>query len=287
MKSFLDMKQRAQQMKQEQELLPLQKALMGAETEYLGRKDQGVTPTEQIGRMKVQRLQELQAKEAEGTITDSERTTLNRMLGGGALVDIKMPEPASAAERESIAKGRAAVDSLDNLKMLFDSAKTRTGPAVGRIDPVAGLVGWTSPQQEAFMAATASFKNQIIKEITGAQMSELEAKRILSEVPMMTDPPERWLAKWEQTRRNRMVIAQEREKVLRQSGMVVPEDTSESSIDSSPDYTDVELKTAIGMAKRRLSSNATDEEILDAAMSILRQHSGRLTRGASPNGSKN
>lgn len=132
---------------------------------------------------------------------------------------------ASPTERQSIAEGRASIDALDNLKSLFDSTLTRTGPLAGRVDPVKGLLGLTSDEQEAFMAATSAFKNAIIKEITGAQMSEQEAKRIMKQIPDITDPPKRWLAKWEQSKKNLDFLQKRRLEILRQSGFVVPGET--------------------------------------------------------------
>ncbi len=130
--------------------------------------------------------------------------------------------PASATERTDIAGGRASLDALDNLKTLFDSGETRTGPIVGRADPTIGLFGWTSAEQENFMAATTSFKNAIIKEITGAQMGEAEATRIMKQVPDITDPSERWKAKWEQSRLNLEMLQKRRLEILGQSGLRVP-----------------------------------------------------------------
>ena len=142
--------------------------------------------------------------------------------GAQSLVSIDV-NPASAAERTAIASGRASMDSLDNLKALFDNVNTKTGPIAGRVSPTAGLLGWTKDEQEALMAATSAFKNKVIKEITGAQMSEVEAKRIMKQIPDITDPPARWKAKWDETKKNLEAIQKRQEEVLRQSGMRVPE----------------------------------------------------------------
>lgn len=138
------------------------------------------------------------------------------------IASIMMGQPAAAAERTAIAKTRASIDALDNLKTLFDSAQTETGPIVGRIAPTKGLFGLTTKEQESFMAATSAFKNAIIKEITGAQMSEVEAKRIMKQVPDITDPPARWQAKWEQSKKNLEFLQKRRLEILRQSGVRVP-----------------------------------------------------------------
>lgn len=142
---------------------------------------------------------------------------------GGPQVEISLGKPASASERTAIAETRASIDALDNLKALFDSTKTKVGPIKGRIAPTAGLLGLTTDEQEAFMAATSAFKNAVIKDITGAQMSEVEAKRIMKQIPDITDPPTRWLAKWRQTKRNLEFIQRRRTQVLRQSGLRPPQ----------------------------------------------------------------
>jgi len=147
---------------------------------------------------------------------------LEKMLAGQPMVQIGLGQPASPAERKEIAETRASIDALDNLKMLFDSAQTKTGPLVGRYSPVAGLIGMTTDEQEAFMAATSAFKNAIIKEITGAQMSEVEANRIMKQVPDITDPATRWRAKWEQSRKNLEMLQKRRAEILEQSGLRVP-----------------------------------------------------------------
>ncbi len=155
-------------------------------------------------------------------------------LYGKPLVQLSLGKPASAAERTKIAETRASVDALDNLKMLFDSEKTVTGPVVGKIEPIKGLFGWTTMPQEDFMAATSAFKNKIIKEITGAQMSEVEAKRIMKQVPDITDPPIRWEAKWRQSKKNLEFLQNRRLEILRQSGIRVPEDQQQPQQDEIP-----------------------------------------------------
>ncbi len=140
---------------------------------------------------------------------------------GQALVQINLGR-ASPTERTSIAETRASIDALNNLKELYDNAKTRTGPIVGRLDPILGLFGRTTEEQENFMAATSAFRNKIIEEITGAQMGEAEATRILKQVPQETDPPTRWEAKWRQSQKNLEFLQKRRLEILQQSGLQVP-----------------------------------------------------------------
>lgn len=140
----------------------------------------------------------------------------------------------SSTERQKIAETRASLDALDNLKTLFDNVQTKTGPITGRISPIAGLIGMTTDEQEAFMAATSAFKNAIIKEITGAQMSEQEAGRIMKQIPDITDPPARWRAKWEQSKKNLEFLQKRRLEILGQSGLRVPGKTEKSIYITEP-----------------------------------------------------
>ena len=153
--------------------------------------------------------------------TKHQQAVVEKYELGQALVQINLGR-ASPTERTKIAETRASIDALNNIKELYDSAKTRTGMVVGRLDPVLGLFGLTTNEQEDFMAATSAFRNQIIKEITGAQMSEVEAKRILKQVPQEKDPPARWEAKWKQSKKNLEMLQKRRLEILRQSGLQVP-----------------------------------------------------------------
>ncbi len=160
---------------------------------------------------------------------------------GQALVQINLGR-ASPTERTSIAETRASIDALNNIKELYDSAKTRTGPVVGRLDPVLGLFGLTTNEQEDFMAATSAFRNQMIKEITGAQMSEPEAKRILKQVPQETDPSARWEAKWRQSKKNLEMLQKRRLEILQQSGLQVPGGQAISIENMTDEEIDAELR---------------------------------------------
>jgi len=173
-------------------------------------------------------------------------------LYGKPMVEIALGQPASPSERQAIAETRASLDSLNNLKTLFDSAQTTTGPVAGRISPFSGLMGMTTDEQEAFMAATSAFKNSVIKEITGAQMSEVEAERIMKQIPDITDPPARWQAKWEQTKKNLEFLQKRRMEILQQSGLRVPMGATESQSQTEipediQNMSDEELKRIVGI----------------------------------------
>ena len=202
-----------------------------ARTEAI-RQPKPISPTQQISQKKLDKINRLQAKVDAGTATKKDQAMLDKMLAGVSPVQITFGKPAAAAERTAIAETRASIDALNNIKELYDNAKTRTGPIAGRLDPVLGTFGWTTNEQEDFMAATSAFRNQIIKEITGAQMSEVEAKRILKQVPQETDPPARWEAKWRQSKKNLEMLQKRRLEILQQSGLQVP---GEQSIGLTPE----------------------------------------------------
>lgn len=192
---------------------------------------------QQLLRLKLQELRSQiglrGAQQTKETAQAQQLAAISELLKGTSLgefeptfgptgVTLRPRTKPAAAERKAIAETESSLDMLNNLRDLFVSSKTEVGPVTGRISPTAGLFGKTTQEQEDFMAATSAFKNKIIKEITGAQMSEPEAKRIMKQVPDITDPPKRWRAKWSQTVKNLKIIRKRREEVLRASGVKVP-----------------------------------------------------------------
>lgn len=108
--------------------------------------------------------------------------------------------PAALAER--VASAQTSMATLDRLRQLY--RPEYIGPLAGRQNQfIQGMPGMSADQGFAeFSAETATLKNAIIKAITGAQMSEPEAKRIMQQVPDVTDKPEVWIAKAASTERN-------------------------------------------------------------------------------------
>lgn len=141
----------------------------------------------------------------------SKPSAVNIAIGG---------KPASASERTAIVGARASERSLNNLNYLFDA--NFVGPITGRAGTVKDIFGMNPQNQSEFNAATFAFKNQIIKQITGAQMSEPEAKRIMKQVPDVNDPPSVWKAKWKQSMNNVKFLQEEQLKILKESGLKVP-----------------------------------------------------------------
>ena len=121
------------------------------------------------------------------------------------------PQPAQL--RIMSIQNQTALDQMQRLQEMFldptSNVSEQIGPVAGRIRSAflnagdAGLaigqafLGDTYEDQQAFayfQSATAAFKNSVIKTITGAQMSEEEAKRILDQIPTEKDHPMKWVA---------------------------------------------------------------------------------------------
>lgn len=124
---------------------------------------------------------------------------VSAMTGGGQLKG-----PPGTTGQDSI-RNDAALDQLDRLIAMFNGgAKDLVGPLEGRARAIGQNVPGV-PVNEAFAdfkAATDAFKNGVIKAITGAQMSEPEAKRIVGQIPLETDKPMVWMAKALQSQKN-------------------------------------------------------------------------------------
>jgi len=136
--------------------------------------------------------------------------------------------PASPTERAKLAEGAASIDALNNMRNLFTEVSSGSGlsaypgPIRGPVTGVMGAFEMAPAKKEEFRAATTTFKNAMIKAITGAQMSEPEAKRIMSQIPDTKDPPTRWLAKWRQSMKNTLELLGRRQQVLSESGLTAP-----------------------------------------------------------------
>ena len=129
---------------------------------------------------------------------------VSAMTGGGQI----KPPPGTIGQ-QTVAN-EAAEAQLDRLIGMFEQgAKALIGPVEGRARSFGqGVPG--VPVNTAFAdfeAASSAFKNGVIKAITGAQMSEPEAKRIMLQIPSVNDKPEVWAAKAAQTKLNLQDLA--------------------------------------------------------------------------------
>ena len=113
--------------------------------------------------------------------------------------------------------------------------------------------GLSGEDQEDLLAATSAFKNAIIKDITGAQMSEPEAKRIMKQIPDENDPPIRWRAKAKQTRKNLDFLQKRRSEVLKKSGIVSPLDGQTGDI-VIPSRADLNISDLANLTDEQLNN---------------------------------
>ena len=130
------------------------------------------------------------------------------------------PIAPGAAARMRMDELEAGLSNMGDLWELFDSSYVGpwAGPwqqfMMGTPQAVRGALEQVgvgpgkelSPAQAEFYAATASLNNEMIRLITGAQMSEVEAKRIMLELPGINNDPVVWKARFRSTQRNRQTL---------------------------------------------------------------------------------
>lgn len=143
---------------------------------------------------------------------------VSEMTGGGQLKG-----PPGTLGQQTITN-EAASDQLDRLMGMFNAgAKDMVGPIEGRARHFSQGVPGVDVNKtfSDFDAASSAFQNAVIKSVTGAQMSEPEAKRIMRQVPTPTDKPMVWMSKATQTAKNLQDLAK-RTKSARPDGAQAP-----------------------------------------------------------------
>ena len=130
---------------------------------------------------------------------------------GALMAEFPRAESLPAQAQDRIAGADATLHSLGKLEKMFVRPEIQgsLGPVSGRVTGLgtvfpsaARAAGSYVEGFEEFKAETATLKNSIIKAITGAQMSEPEAQRIMGQIPLEIDPPKLWQAKARATRDN-------------------------------------------------------------------------------------
>lgn len=124
---------------------------------------------------------------------------------GQANVPGGVAAPAPAGVQTQAINNEVSSEQLDRLKGMFDaSGKNMVGPIEGRVRSLGQKIPGVPVNEDFanFEAETSAFRNSVIKAITGAQMSEVEANRIRQQIPEVNDKPEVWNAKYAQTQRN-------------------------------------------------------------------------------------
>jgi hypothetical protein len=117
--------------------------------------------------------------------------TVNGQPYHGAVFPKLQNAPASVVE--SISNLNTAKFQLNQIQNMF--TPDLVGPISGRGISMAGSLGTLGPKSAEFLAQLKTYQNAMIKAITGAQMSEPEAKRLMAQMPSMNDLPEAFLAK--------------------------------------------------------------------------------------------
>lgn len=109
----------------------------------------------------------------------------------------------SASAVEKIASVDQSVGMLDDIERLLPSMGGSIGPMDGRVAKARITTGvGASPELAEFDAQLTGLKNAVIKATTGAAMSEPEAKRIMGQLPDLSQPEAIFKARLTTTRRN-------------------------------------------------------------------------------------
>lgn len=141
------------------------------------------------------------------TDPDTGRETIEFLTPQEARARGAMQAPPTAGQKKAIADAQASEEALNNIQTLYKPEYV--GPMAGRMGSFENYTGiGITPERAQFTSAVAALKNQVIHDITGAQMSQGEASRILASVPDVTNPPEVFQARMTETMKNRERIRQ-------------------------------------------------------------------------------
>lgn len=155
---------------------------------------------------------------------------------GKTFLTLEDKEAPSAGEREAIAGNLASMDALDNIESL--KKRGYVGPIQGRISQFKQAFGGAKEDQAQLVSALAAFRNQLIKEITGAQMSEPEARRIMQQIPKITDPDTVFDSNLKETRKNMERVRQRMLEVMGKTGLAAPAGDTEPPVDELAPFWD-------------------------------------------------
>lgn len=153
--------------------------------------------------------------------TDEENRVLEQRAfqtgGAAAEAKLRVPEKASPAERKEITTSQVTGEKLAALERFYKPEYV--GPITGRAGALReDYTGAITPEESTFRGAVKSHNNQLIKDITGAQMSEQEATRILGEAPQLNSPPVTFEARMRQSKENNILLQYKQREILKQTG---------------------------------------------------------------------
>jgi hypothetical protein len=161
-----------------------------------------------------------------GTISGAIATGRQRELDRAAeraravkRAELEVPERPSEKQRGELAGELSLIDQLNRLTFLYKP--DFVGPARGRAGGIGERVGGISGEEAEFRAADQALRNKFVKEITGAQMSEPEARRIMAQLPSPDLPEATYEARLRLTKINAKIVAIRRRQVLEASGVDV------------------------------------------------------------------
>ena len=135
---------------------------------------------------------------------------------------LQVPDKLTDAEREKTVGDVSTLDLLDRMGKSY--SPDWVGPVRGRggaiMEKYSGMPGIPEigEDEAKFRADVATLRNKVIKEITGAQMSEPEANRIREQTPEATNPDPVFRARLQSTRENLKQIAKRRREILEKTG---------------------------------------------------------------------
>ena len=128
----------------------------------------------------------------------------------------------SDKEASAISSAEAAMEMLDKIET--DKPNIDTGPIKALQNWSAQTIGVDDPSVSGFKADVQDTLNRYIKEMTGAQMSEAEAKRLLAAMPTMRDNDQTFMEKLRRTRDRIRLYNERYKKGLRLRGRKVGEE---------------------------------------------------------------
>lgn len=135
---------------------------------------------------------------------------------------LAVPDKLSDTAREKTATDLSTLDLVDSMAKNYN--REWVGPARGRggavMEKYSGMPGvpHIGEDEARFRSDITTLKNGVIKAITGAQMSEPEAERIMGQIPDANNPPEVFEARMKSTRANLKRMAERRREVLDKTG---------------------------------------------------------------------
>lgn len=96
-------------------------------------------------------------------------------------------KPLATVELEKISAGERSIKNLTEISNELGKFESAIGPLQARGGKVMEFFGWANPERAGFRAKVERVLNRYIKEMTGAQMSAKEAKRLLASMQRPTD----------------------------------------------------------------------------------------------------